>query len=92
MPEQGTDPLDRIRGRLEELSPNDQRVADAVLRAEVLVAERLGGETYFHLRLAGRSAIARVTGDSRVAIGDAVGLAFDPALAHAFVPDGRRLV
>jgi ABC-type sugar transport system ATPase subunit len=67
-------------------------VADAVLRAEVLVAERLGGETYFHLRLAGRSAIARVTGDSRVAIGDAVGLAFDPALAHAFVPDGRRLV
>ena len=67
-------------------------VADAVLRAEVLVAERLGGETYFHLRLAGRSAIARVTGDSRVAIGDAVGLAFDPAPAHAFGPDGRRLV
>jgi multiple sugar transport system ATP-binding protein len=66
-------------------------VADAVLRAEVLVAERLGGETYFHLRLAGRGAIARVTGDSRVAVGDVVGLAFDPALAHAFVPDGRRL-
>jgi len=66
-------------------------VADAVLRAEVLVAERLGGETYFHLRLAGQSAIARVTGDSRVAVGDAVGLAFDPALAHAFVPDGRGL-
>jgi multiple sugar transport system ATP-binding protein len=65
--------------------------ADAMLRAEVLVAERLGGETYFHVRLAGRSAIARVTGDSRVAVGDAVGLAFDPTLAHTFVPDGRRL-
>ena len=38
MPEQGTDPLDRIRGRLEELSPNDQRVADAVLRDPTGVA------------------------------------------------------
>jgi DNA-binding MurR/RpiR family transcriptional regulator len=38
VPEQGTDPLDRIRGRLEELSPNDQRVADAVLRDPTGVA------------------------------------------------------
>ena len=66
-------------------------VAGAMLRAEVLVAERLGGETYFHLRLAGHGAIARVNGDSRAEVGDAVGLAFDPALAHVFVPDGRRL-
>ena len=38
MPEQGIDPLDRIRGRLEELSPNDQRVADTVLRDPTGVA------------------------------------------------------
>ncbi len=63
----------------------------AMLRAEVLVAERLGGETYFHLRLAGRSMIARVTGDSGVAVGESVSLAYDPALAHFFIPDGRRV-
>ncbi len=38
MPEQGRDPLDRIRDRLEDLSPNDQRVADAVLRDPTGVA------------------------------------------------------
>jgi DNA-binding MurR/RpiR family transcriptional regulator len=38
VPEQGIDPLDRIRGRLEELSPNDQRVADTVLRDPTGVA------------------------------------------------------
>jgi DNA-binding MurR/RpiR family transcriptional regulator len=36
--EQGKDPLDRIRERLEELSPNDQRVAEAVLRDTTGVA------------------------------------------------------
>ncbi|MGI9117671.1 MAG: MurR/RpiR family transcriptional regulator [Gaiellales bacterium] len=38
MPEQGRDPLDRIRDRLEALSPNDQRVADVVLRDPTGVA------------------------------------------------------
>lgn len=38
MTEQGKDPLDRIRDRLEELSPNDQRVAEAVLRDATGVA------------------------------------------------------
>ena len=38
MPEQGRDPLDRIRDRLEDLSPNDQRVADTVLRDPTGVA------------------------------------------------------
>ena len=62
------------------------------LRAEVVVAERLGGETYFHLRVAGTGVIARVTGDSAVAIGETVGLSFDPAHAHFFRPDGARLM
>ncbi|MFO1193158.1 MAG: dihydrodipicolinate synthase family protein [Rhodoferax sp.] len=66
-------------------------VADGQLRAEVLVAERLGGETYFHARVADRPVIARMTGDSGVSVGETVGLAFDPAQAHCFVPDGRRL-
>jgi len=65
--------------------------AAGLLRAEVLVAERLGGETYFHTRVAGRNVIARVTGDSGVAVGETVGLSFDPAQAHFFVPDGRRV-
>lgn len=38
VPEQGRDPLDRMRDRLEDLSPNDQRVADAVLRDPTAVA------------------------------------------------------
>jgi multiple sugar transport system ATP-binding protein len=62
-----------------------------MLRAEVLVAERLGGETYFHVRVAGKSMIARVTGDSGVSVGETVGLSFTPAQAHFFVPDGRRV-
>ena len=65
--------------------------ATGMLRAEVLVAERLGGETYFHVRVAGRGMIARVTGDSGVSVGETVGLSFDPAQAHFFVPDGRRV-
>ena len=65
--------------------------AAGALRAEVLVAERLGGETYFHVHVAGRNLIARVTGNSVVAVGETVGLSFDPAQAHFFVPDGRRV-
>ena len=65
--------------------------ATGMLQAEVLVAERLGGETYFHVRVAGRGMIARVTGDSGVSVGETVGLSFDPAQAHFFVPDGRRV-
>ncbi len=66
-------------------------LAQGMLQAEVVVAERLGGETYFHVRIADRNAIARVTGDSAVAAGAAIGLSFDPAQAHFFLPDGRRL-
>ncbi len=65
--------------------------AQGMLQAEVAVAERLGGETYFHVRIAGKSAIARVTGDSAVGVGETVGLSFDPAQAHFFLPEGRRV-
>ena len=63
----------------------------AALRGQVVVAERLGGETYFHVRSAGRMLVAKVSGNSDVASGAEVGLHFDPALAHLFIPDGPRL-
>ncbi len=64
---------------------------DTHLRGDVVVAERLGGETYFHVRLAERMVIAKAGGDSAVAAGERVGLVVDPARTHLFVPDGRRI-
>jgi len=61
----------------------------APLNAEVNVVERLGGETFFHVRLVGQTAIAKVTGDAAASAGDRVGLAFDSASAHFFMPEGR---
>jgi len=63
----------------------------APLNAEVNVVERLGGETFFHVRLVGQTAIAKVTGDAAASAGDRVGLAFDSDSAHFFMPEGRRL-
>ncbi len=65
--------------------------AQASLHAEVAVAERLGGETYLHVHLAGRNLIVRANGNSEVTVGQAIGLSFDPAQAHLFIPDGRRV-
>ncbi|SFM93495.1 ABC transporter ATP-binding protein [Variovorax sp. OV329] len=64
---------------------------EASLRGEVRVVERLGGETYFHVKAAGQNVIAKVGGDSKVGAGAHVGLAFDPAQAHLFQAGGRRL-
>jgi ABC-type sugar transport system ATPase subunit len=61
------------------------------LQGEVLVVERLGGETYFHIRVADQTVIAKIDGDSSVKVGSTVGLAFDPAKAHLFQADGQRL-
>jgi ABC-type sugar transport system ATPase subunit len=61
------------------------------LSGEVLVVERLGGETYFHIRVANQTLIAKIDGDSGVAVGSMVGLTFDPAKAHLFHQDGQRL-
>lgn len=59
----------------------------------VMVAERLGGETYFHIRVADKSMIARVDADasSAVSVGDRVGLIFDPSQVHVFDSAGKRL-
>ena len=65
--------------------------ADTHLHGDVVVAERLGGETYFHVWLADRMVIAKAGGDSEVAAGERVGLVVDPVRTHLFVPDGRRI-
>jgi multiple sugar transport system ATP-binding protein len=61
------------------------------IAGEVVVAERLGGETYFHVRVSGQVLIARIHSDSALGVGDRVGLTFDPAAAHLFQADGLRL-
>ena len=57
---------------------------------EVLVAERLGGETYFHIRVAEKTIIAKVNGDSAIGLGAMVSLQFDPEQAHLFMANGQR--
>ncbi|WP_029008068.1 ABC transporter ATP-binding protein [Azospirillum halopraeferens] len=66
--------------------------ADAVLPGTVFVVERLGAETFCHVRLAdGQAVVTQAAGDVRVAAGDplAVGIAADTA--HLFTGDGRAL-
>jgi ABC-type sugar transport system ATPase subunit len=74
--------------------PEHLRVGDAqggALRGDVLVAERLGGETYYHVRVADKTLIAKADGESDVSVGQQVGLNFDPVRTHLFIPNGRRL-
>jgi multiple sugar transport system ATP-binding protein len=61
------------------------------MEGEVVVAERLGGETYFHVRVSGQVLIARIHSDSPLGVGDRVGLTFDPAAGHLFQANGLRL-
>ncbi len=61
------------------------------IAGEVVVAERLGGETYFHVRVSGQVLIARIHSDSALGVSDRIGLTFDPAAAHLFQADGLRL-
>lgn len=64
---------------------------EAGMQGEVIVAERLGGETYFHVRVCGQTVIARIHTDSNFGVGDRVGLRFDPQAAHLFQSNGQRL-
>jgi multiple sugar transport system ATP-binding protein len=61
------------------------------LQGDVVVVERLGGETYFHIRVADQTLIAKIDGDSGVGVGGTIGLNFEPGRAHFFLKDGRRL-
>jgi multiple sugar transport system ATP-binding protein len=66
-------------------------LAQTTLQGDVVVAERLGGETYFHVRYGDQMLIAKASGDSAVGTGERVSLALDPGRIHLFVPGGRRI-
>jgi multiple sugar transport system ATP-binding protein len=71
------------------LRPEAVRVGNGEVRARVELVERLGDRTLVYGRLAGGQAItAEDEGNSRVAIGDEVGLRIDGAASHIFGPDG----
>jgi multiple sugar transport system ATP-binding protein len=71
------------------LRPEAVRVGDGEVKAKVELVERLGDRTLVYGRLSGGQAItAEDKGNSRVAIGDEVGLRIDGAAAHIFGPDG----
>jgi multiple sugar transport system ATP-binding protein len=71
------------------LRPEAVRVGDGDVRARVELVERLGDRTLVYGRLPGGQAItAEDEGNSRVAIGDDVGLRIDGAAAHIFGRDG----
>jgi multiple sugar transport system ATP-binding protein len=71
------------------LRPEAVRVGDGEVKAKVELVERLGDRTLVYGRLAGGQPItAEDEGNSRVAIGDEVGLRIDGAAAHIFGPDG----
>ncbi|MEA3012296.1 MAG: multiple sugar transport system ATP-binding protein [Sphingomonadales bacterium] len=58
-------------------------------KAKVELVERLGDRTLIYARLAdGLEVTAQDEGDSRVRLGDEVGLRIDGAAAHLFGPDG----
>jgi multiple sugar transport system ATP-binding protein len=57
--------------------------------AEVVLLERLGERTLVYARLSdGQEIVADDKGDSRLKVGDTVGLSIDGAAAHLFGPDG----
>jgi multiple sugar transport system ATP-binding protein len=74
------------------LRPESVRVivaGDSTTKARVELVERLGERTLVYGRLANGQAItAEDEGNSRVRIGDEVGLKIDGAAAYVFGPDG----
>ena len=62
---------------------------DGPLRGEVLVAERLGGQTFLHLRVDGGDLItAQAGGNTPARVHDLVGLRVDEAHCHLFTDSG----
>jgi ABC-type sugar transport system ATPase subunit len=62
--------------------------------AKVTLIERLGSETYVHVRTIGQNEqgiIVKVEGNTEVAMGQTVALSADTAHLHLFASDGMRL-
>ena len=91
-------PAARCAGRdaLLGIRPEDVVIAGegAGLAAAVTVVEPLGAETILRLKLPGvdGEALARVPRVARAAVGDRIGLTFDPAHAHLFDPATTRRI
>ena len=66
------------------------RAGQGSMDGKVVVAERLGGETYFHIRVTDKIIVAKVNGDSDIGVGAMVGLQFNSEQAHLFLADGQR--
>jgi multiple sugar transport system ATP-binding protein len=63
-----------------------------LLRGEVLVVERLGGETFLHVRTAtGDLLTIQADGDSPVNMHDTIGLQANPADCHLFDQTGLAI-
>ncbi len=76
--------------RPEHLVAGDQ--GDAVMEGRVFVVERLGGETYCHVRVEGdQSVVIRTDGDSPVNPGEQVRIGIPAAHCHLFDRDGIAL-
>jgi multiple sugar transport system ATP-binding protein len=76
--------------RPEHLVPGEE--GDAVMEGRVFVVERLGGETYCHVRVdGGQSVVIRTGGDSPVNPGQQVRIGIPAAHCHLFDRDGIAL-
>ena len=71
--------------------PEQVRVADNGLLADVVLAEHLGGETILHLRLADRPLILRAQGDLDIVTGAQVPVTLDLGGACLFDAEGITL-
>ncbi len=79
--------------------PEHLRLAEhGPLQGRVALVERLGAETYLHVRLgdddasgAGSLVTVRADGDCRAATGDTMGMELLPDHCHLFGPDGQAL-
>ncbi len=62
------------------------------LTGEVVVAERLGGETYYYLRIPDQPlVVAQAEGNDSRRVHDRVAVRIDPATCHLFDAEGRSL-
>src|SRR5262249_31415616 len=74
--------------RPEHLKPGDH----GELAGDVIVAERLGGETYLYIRQAGDSLfVVQADGNNPTRVHERVAVGIDPETCHLFDTDGRAL-
>ena len=66
--------------------------AQGELAGDVIVVERLGGETYLYIRpAAGALFVVQADGDNPTRVHDRVAVGIDPETCHLFDADGRSL-